>query len=76
MERLIESILSIQIKDEKDLDNHYEANSCATSMDNRSMISAVSHKRATKLNMSKVSHDIDMAMNGSVSMRDIPQDER
>ena len=74
MERLIESILSIHIMDEKDTENLND--SCATSMMNQSAVSNFSVKRINTLNLTKVSEEIDNAMNGSVSMKDIPKEDR
>lgn len=73
MERLIESILSIHIMDEKDAENLND--SCATSI-NHSVYSTLSRKKAGALNLSKVSEDIDHAMSGSISMKDIPAEDR
>ena len=65
MERLIESILSITIMDEKDIDHHYHNESCATSMH--------SHMSG-HLNMKQVSDEIDHSMD--LSMKDISPQER
>ena len=67
MERLIESILNISIKDEKDMDRSQVSDSCANSMMGYSQYGG-------NINMTKISEEIELSMN--VSMRDIPKDER
>ena len=67
MERLIESILSISIKDEKDVDHSHLNDSCATSMAAQSHFSG-------HLNMIKVNEEIELSM--SVSMKEVPKEER
>lgn len=63
----MESILSIQIKDEKDVDRSHLGDSCATSMVEPSHYSG-------HLNIAKVSVEIEHSMNRS--MKEIPKDER
>ena len=60
MERLIESILSITIMDEKDVDRCHHNESCATSM-NHSHYSGNGH-----LNMKQVGDEIDHSMDLSM----------
>ena len=66
MEKLLESILSINIMDEKDIDKSSGHDSCATSLNGTSQ----------KLKMKQVATEIDRSLDHSAYYKDISDDDK